>query len=355
MSKTKCDTGYRPDKRSTKKLFGLALSNFENYRKFEYYVSMIRYRGTRKAVDIAIKFTKSKNPCKRALGAEILLNVGKHKEAIDALTPLLHDIDEQVVYSSIFALGWRSTDINDANTASYMVSKTLDQIINYKNHHSARIRIEVACALSFMDTMDLPMEIHTKIFDTILEMINDLDTKVRIEVVDSLAYANHDRFDKIMLTDSLAVYINDESPEVRASALYGLSTLRYPDIVDLLIKELSESDYVYDYLLQAIIEEVPDPILLPVLLELKKKKVDIESSRKLLEKAIKACSKELRPASDSKPIIHIPDDEAWLFQNKEAMSLVRAGLRDAAEGRGIDGGSFMQYLDEEIGNNQDAD
>ena len=166
--------------------------------------------------------------------------------------------------------------------------------------------------------------------------------------VDTLAYADHDRYDKIILTDSLVAYIDDESPEVRASAIYGLSRLRYPDIVDLLIKELSGSDYIYDYLLQAIIEEVPDPRLLPVLLDLKKKKVDVESSQKLLKKAIKACSKELRPASDSKPITHIPDDEAWLFQNKEAMTLVRAGLHDAAEGRVHDGESFIQFIDEEI-------
>lgn len=185
MSKTKCDTGYRPDKRSTKKLFRLALSNFANYRKFEYCVSMIRYRRTRKTVNIAIKFTKSKNSCKRALGAKVLLNVGKHIEAIDALAPLLYDIDEQVVYSSIFALGWRSVDINDANTASYMVSNTLDQIINYGNHHLARIRIEAASALSLMDMMDLPLETHARIFDTILEMANDPDAGVRIEVVDT--------------------------------------------------------------------------------------------------------------------------------------------------------------------------
>lgn len=316
---------------------------------------MLIYRRSKKVISHAIDMTKSEDPRERSLGAEVLSGAGNHIIAIDALVSLLNDEDERVLWTSVSSLGNRSVDIVDEYTANYYVDKALPRLIDLRDHHSPEIRIKVACALSFMvGFLKLPAEIQHRILGLLLDMGADPDAGVRIEVADTVALADHDRHDGILLTNSLVPYISDESPEVRASALYGLSTLRYPDIVDLLIKEIPESDYVYDYLLDAVIEEVPDPRLLPVLLELKKKKVDDEGSRKLLKKAIKACSRELRPASDSKPITHIPDDEAWLFQNKEAIALVRAGLRDAAEGRGIDGGSFMQYLDEEIGNNQDT-
>jgi hypothetical protein len=40
--------------------------------------------------------------------------------------------------------------------------------------------------------------------------------------------------------------------------------------------------------------------------------------------------------------------EAWLYENECAIALVRAGLADAAEGRVVDAGSFVEYADTEI-------
>src|SRR3954470_18837645 len=47
------------------------------------------------------------------------------------------------------------------------------------------------------------------------------------------------------------------------------------------------------------------------------------------------------------PQISIPASEAWLYRNPEAISAVRRGLQEAAEGKAVPVGSFAQYADEE--------
>jgi len=48
------------------------------------------------------------------------------------------------------------------------------------------------------------------------------------------------------------------------------------------------------------------------------------------------------------PFVEIPDREKWLFQNKNALVSLEAGLEDSVAGRTHDMGSFQQYLEEEI-------
>lgn len=49
------------------------------------------------------------------------------------------------------------------------------------------------------------------------------------------------------------------------------------------------------------------------------------------------------------PVISIPENEAWLYQNPRAIDLVRRGLEDVTAGRIHDTGSFAQYADLDIG------
>ena len=46
------------------------------------------------------------------------------------------------------------------------------------------------------------------------------------------------------------------------------------------------------------------------------------------------------------PQIEVPAPEAWLWQNQEALAAVQQGLKDSAEGKVVERGSFSQYLDE---------
>lgn len=47
------------------------------------------------------------------------------------------------------------------------------------------------------------------------------------------------------------------------------------------------------------------------------------------------------------PYAEIPAREKWLFENKEALSLVNKGLEDAAAGRLISKGSFSKFTKED--------
>ena len=48
------------------------------------------------------------------------------------------------------------------------------------------------------------------------------------------------------------------------------------------------------------------------------------------------------------PFAEIPAREKWLFDNAEALSSVRAGLADAAEGKTVSRGSFAEFAGEDI-------
>ncbi len=47
------------------------------------------------------------------------------------------------------------------------------------------------------------------------------------------------------------------------------------------------------------------------------------------------------------PMVEIPTDEQWLYDNKEALRRVKTGLRQAAEGEAISRGSFAKYVKDE--------
>jgi len=48
------------------------------------------------------------------------------------------------------------------------------------------------------------------------------------------------------------------------------------------------------------------------------------------------------------PVVFIPEREAWLYENENAIAQVRAGLADASEGRAREVGSFAEHADAEI-------
>ncbi len=47
------------------------------------------------------------------------------------------------------------------------------------------------------------------------------------------------------------------------------------------------------------------------------------------------------------PQVSIPAYEAWLFNNKEALSSVSQGLVESAQGRTVSRGSFAEYNEDE--------
>ncbi|MFN0063679.1 MAG: hypothetical protein ACKVPX_14325 [Myxococcaceae bacterium] len=45
--------------------------------------------------------------------------------------------------------------------------------------------------------------------------------------------------------------------------------------------------------------------------------------------------------------VEIPAREAWLWKNADALSALKTGLRDSAEGRTVARGSFAKYAEED--------
>ena len=49
------------------------------------------------------------------------------------------------------------------------------------------------------------------------------------------------------------------------------------------------------------------------------------------------------------PLVEVPVNEAWLWNNPVAMKAVQKGLRDSAEGNLVERGSFAKYAEEADG------
>jgi hypothetical protein len=46
------------------------------------------------------------------------------------------------------------------------------------------------------------------------------------------------------------------------------------------------------------------------------------------------------------PVKAVPASEMWLYENAEALASVKQGLRESAEGKSIDRGSFAKFAQE---------
>jgi hypothetical protein len=46
------------------------------------------------------------------------------------------------------------------------------------------------------------------------------------------------------------------------------------------------------------------------------------------------------------PVKTIPASELWIYENPEALASVKQGLRESAEGKSVDRGSFAKYASE---------
>jgi len=46
------------------------------------------------------------------------------------------------------------------------------------------------------------------------------------------------------------------------------------------------------------------------------------------------------------PVKAVPASETWLYENAQALASVKQGLRESAEGKSVDRGSFAKYAKE---------
>lgn len=79
-----------------------------------------------------------------------------------------------------------------------------------------------------------------------------------------------------------------------------------------------------------------------------------DEKKRLILKKIKNPSTMYRIYENSQgqiildPVVTIPASEAWLYKNTEALSSVRRGLREAAEGRLMSRRNYSSHADDSL-------
>ena len=96
------------DKRSVSQLFEVALRSEDEDLRWDA-VAALHWRGSRDVFDRAAQLCQSRNAEKRALGADILGQLGVPdrtfpEESFDAIVRLLSDTSDEVLFCSIIAL-----------------------------------------------------------------------------------------------------------------------------------------------------------------------------------------------------------------------------------------------------------
>ncbi|MCW5212645.1 HEAT repeat domain-containing protein [Desulfobulbus sp. TB] len=107
-------------------------------------IGVLHFRGGQKEFELGKKLTESDNPEDRAIGADILAQLGWKKrtfqqESVDILINLLHDSDHLVIHYAAISLGHR----NDARAIPLLVQLAL--------HDDPLVRFGVTLGLSCHD------------------------------------------------------------------------------------------------------------------------------------------------------------------------------------------------------------
>jgi len=199
------------------------------------------------------------------------------EESVRLVTPLLKDNDPDVVAAAAMAIHRRGNWIQDS------VQEAAELLVGLTGHSSTDVRRAVASALAtiqfrVLDTLEL-----ARLYRALIGLSRDTERDVRIEAVTGLAFTEHETEDILV---ALRERTGDQDGEVRAVALLGLAHQNDPQLVELLINELSgNDDYVYDDTLDAA-RLAADSRLIPILTALKDDGID----GMFMDEALKACS-----------------------------------------------------------------
>ncbi|MBI3946145.1 MAG: HEAT repeat domain-containing protein [Armatimonadetes bacterium] len=267
----------KDDPRTTDELVRTALTADEDsaWRA----VSVLHTRGTREVFDTARRLCESQDPKERALGADILgqLGVGQmsteqlmaeaadpetaasrrwafHEESVALLLDLLeHDADAAVLYSAAAALGHRHD------------SRAIAPLVRLAEHPSEDVRDGVVFGLLGHE--------DERAIQTLVELSGDADAGVRDWATFGLAQQTS--ADTQAIREALVRRLDDEDSDVRAEALIGLARRGERGIMDRLVRELSDpnldpEEYGTWQLLEAA-EHMADPHLCPALLRLRER------------------------------------------------------------------------------------
>ncbi len=241
-------------------------------------LAVIHYRGTQVEFDLGLEYVKSTDADDRAVGADILSQLGWSdktflKESVDALIPLLGDVDPHVIYSAAHALGHR----NDP--------RAIPELIPLARHPSALIRYGVVHGLTGYEDSDA--------VSTMIELTTDEDLDVRNWAL--FGIGTQIDLDTPSIREALMVGLSERDMEARGESLVGLARRGDERVIHALLKEWYEEDMVSILSVEAA-GEIADARLLPFLEEFEATHdlSENESAHQELLAAIEACRNGIR-------------------------------------------------------------
>ena len=240
-------------------------------------IGILHFRGGQEEFELGKKLTKSDNPEDRAIGADILAQLGWEKrtfqqESVDILINLLHDSDNLVIHYAAISLGHR----NDTRAIPFLVQLA--------QHEDPLVRFGVTLGLSCHD--------DEQAVAALMPLTSDQDNDVRNWAM--FALASQTDMDSSDIRDALAAGLTDTEAEIRGEALVGLARRRDSRVFSELVKEWASHDV--SMLSIEAAQELADPALIPYLLKLNES-LDCTEDQFVADSiidAIAACKKNIQ-------------------------------------------------------------
>lgn len=203
-----------------------SISVVQSYRKvmmqddFQESLALVHYRGGEEELQIGASYLSSSDPIDRALGADVLAQLGWQDrtyldESVDLLIPALQDEDEFVVYRVCCALGHRSDP------------KAIPHVLKLAQSINEKIRYGVVFALLGQDSQEAVA--------AMIALSKDSDLDVRNWAMFGLG--SQIEADTPEIRDALLLGTLDSDSEIRGEALVGLAERKDKRAIDLLLNE----------------------------------------------------------------------------------------------------------------------
>lgn len=262
------DAYKRVEDKPTEELIQLALSE-EDEDKYWGVVQALHVRGTSEAFEAAQRLIQSNLAKKRALGADILSQLGApnvkfRDQSIEILLKLIETEQEPEVLTSI---GMAFGHLNEP--------RAVEPLVKLKNHPDANVRFGVTFGMLTLED-DLAVK-------TLIELSQDEDDEVRDWATFGLG--TQLELDTPEIREALLALVADENDDVRGEAFAGLAIRHDKRVIEPLLKELT-SGSVGRLAVEAA-RDIADPTLYPALVALKEW-WDVDEE--LLEEALEATS-----------------------------------------------------------------
>ena len=230
------------------------------------YVRALHFRSDRAIFDHAASLCSDTDPLMRAVGADILAQLGTREEypfadeSAPVLISLLGDIDSRVIASALYALG-------------HLKRGESAELIALAQHPSESIRCALAYALGGRSD-DLSCSALV-----ILSADQDLDTRNWA----TFSLGSIGECDSTAIREALLARLSDSDDEVRGEAMVGLARRKDARAVSAILTALG-NEHVLNLAIEAA-EEMPRSEFLPHLEELLAKHPEDED----IQRAVEAC------------------------------------------------------------------